>query len=46
MTEQGNSKPADVVVRGDATGFLQEVVSGNHRVRTTTSSSPWGFAHR
>jgi uncharacterized OsmC-like protein len=33
MTEQGNSKPADVVVRGDATGFLQEVVSGNHRLR-------------
>ena len=33
MTEQGDSKPADVVVRGDATGFLQEVVSGNHHLR-------------
>jgi putative redox protein len=33
MTEQGNSKPADVVVRGSATGFLQEIVSGNHRLR-------------
>ena len=62
MTEQADSKPADVVVRGDATGFLQEVVSGNHHlradepvsvggsdaapVRTTTSLSPWAFAHR
>ena len=33
MTEQGNSKPADVVVRGSATGFSQEIVSGNHRLR-------------
>ena len=32
MTEQADSKPADVVVRGDATGFLQEVVSGNHHL--------------
>ena len=32
MTEQGDSKPVDVVVRGDATGFLQEVVSGNHHL--------------
>jgi putative redox protein len=32
-SEQTDSKPADVVVRGNATGFLQEVVSGNHRLR-------------
>jgi len=32
MTEQADPKPADVVVRGDATGFLQEVVSGNHHL--------------
>ena len=33
MTEQADSKPADVVVRGNATGFLQEVVSGSHHLR-------------
>jgi len=33
MTKQADSKPADVVVRGTATGFLQEVVSGNHHLR-------------
>jgi uncharacterized OsmC-like protein len=42
MTEQGNSKPADVVVRGDATGFLQEVVSGNHRLRADEPISVGG----
>ena len=33
MTEQAYSKPAGVIVRGNATGFLQEVVSGNHHLR-------------
>ena len=28
VTNQTNTKPANVVVRGDAGGFLQEVVSG------------------
>ena len=27
------TKPADVVVRGDANGFLQEIVSGAHQLR-------------
>ena len=42
MTEQGDSKPADVVVRGDATGFLQEVVSGNHHLRADEPISVGG----
>ena len=42
MTEQGHSKPADVVVRGDATGFLQEVVSGNHHLRADEPISVGG----
>lgn len=31
--EEANPKSADVVVRGNATGFLQEVVSGKHHLR-------------
>src|SRR4030095_7281289 len=42
MTEQGDAKPADVVVRGDATGFLQEVVSGNHHLRADEPISVGG----
>ena len=42
MTEQGSSKPADVVVRGDATGFLQDVVSGNHHLRADEPISVGG----
>jgi putative redox protein len=42
MTEQSASKPADVVVRGDATGFLQEVVSGNHHLRADEPISVGG----
>ena len=42
MTEQGDSKPADVVVRGDATRFLQEVVSGNHHLRADEPISAGG----
>jgi len=42
MTEQRDSKPADVVVRGDATGFLQEVVSGQHHLRADEPISVGG----
>ena len=42
MTEQADPKPADVVVRGDATGFLQEVVSGNHHLRADEPISVGG----
>src|SRR6476620_2708685 len=31
--EGTGTKPADVVVRGDASGFLQEIVSGAHQLR-------------
>ncbi len=31
-TEEANKKPAGVIVRGNARGFLQEVVSGKHRL--------------
>src|SRR5258708_34645397 len=31
--EGSRTKPADVVVRGDASGFLQEIVSGAHQLR-------------
>ena len=42
MTEQADSKPADVVVRGNATGFLQEVVSGSHHLRADEPVSVGG----
>jgi putative redox protein len=42
MTEQTDSKPADVVVRGNAAGFLQEVVSGNHHLRADEPISVGG----
>jgi hypothetical protein len=31
--EETGTKPADVVVRGNASGFLQEIVSGAHQLR-------------
>ena len=31
--EEANRKPPDVVVRGSASGFLQEIVSGKHHLR-------------
>ena len=31
--EAGNRRPADVVVRGKATGFLQEIMAGPHPLR-------------
>ena len=33
MTTQNDNKTADVVVRGNARGFLQDVVSGKHNLR-------------
>jgi uncharacterized OsmC-like protein len=36
------SKPADVVVRGNASGFLQEVVSGKHNLRADEPVSAGG----
>jgi uncharacterized OsmC-like protein len=36
------SKPADVVVRGNASGFLQEVVSGKHDFRADEPVSAGG----
>jgi uncharacterized OsmC-like protein len=33
MITQSEKKTADVVVRGNASGFLQEVVSGKHNLR-------------
>src|SRR5438093_12353611 len=32
-TEGTGAKPPDVVVRGNASGFLQEIVSGAHQLR-------------
>jgi uncharacterized OsmC-like protein len=36
------SKPAEVVVRGNASGFLQEVVSGKHNLRADEPVSAGG----
>ena len=33
VIEGTNNKPADVIVRGNAAGFLQEVTSGKHHLR-------------
>ena len=41
-TEPKNAKPADVVVRGNASGFLQEVVSGKHHLRADEPVSAGG----
>jgi uncharacterized OsmC-like protein len=32
MTNEAEMKPADVIVRGNARGFLQEIVSGRHHL--------------
>jgi len=41
-SDQTNTKPADVVVRGNASGFLQEVVSGAHRLQADEPVSAGG----
>jgi uncharacterized OsmC-like protein len=42
MTEQADSRPADVVVHGNARGFLQEVVTGNHHLQADEPVSAGG----
>ncbi len=42
QTEEANQQSADVVVRGDANGFLQEVVSGKHHLRADEPISVGG----
>jgi putative redox protein len=41
-TDETKSKPADVVVRGNASGFFQEIVSGEHRLRADEPLSVGG----
>jgi len=40
--ERTETKPADVVIRGDANGFLQEIVSGTHQLRADEPVSVGG----
>jgi putative redox protein len=40
--EQSSYKPAEVIVRGNARGFLQEVVSGKHHLRADEPASYGG----
>jgi hypothetical protein len=40
--EGTDTKPADVVVRGNASGFLQEIVSGAHQLRADEPVSVGG----
>ena len=40
--EGSGTKPADVVVRGNASGFLQEIVSGPHQLRADEPVSVGG----
>jgi uncharacterized OsmC-like protein len=40
--ERTGTKPADVVVRGNASGFLQEIVSGAHQLRADEPVSVGG----
>ena len=42
VTNQTNTKPANVVVRGDAGGFLEEVVSRKHNLRADEPVSAGG----
>ena len=42
MTTQSDNKTPDVVVRGNAEGFLQEVVSGKHNLRADEPVSAGG----
>jgi len=41
-SDQTNTRPADVVVRGNVSGFLQEVVSGKHHLRADEPVSAGG----
>ncbi|MBX6326252.1 MAG: OsmC family protein, partial [Chthoniobacterales bacterium] len=42
MAAQPSSNPADVVVRGDARGFKQEIVAGKHRLLADEPESAGG----
>jgi uncharacterized OsmC-like protein len=42
MAKQQSSNPADVVVRGDARGFKQEIVVGKHRLLADEPESAGG----
>jgi len=42
VTKQNDNRTADVVVRGNASGFLQEVVSGKHNLRADEPVSAGG----
>lgn len=42
IIERTGTKPADVVVRGNASGFLQEIVSGGHQLRVDEPVSVGG----
>ena len=42
MTTESDNKTPDVVVRGNAEGFLQEVVSGKHNLRADEPVSAGG----
>lgn len=42
MSNSADIKPADVIVRGNARGFLQEVVSGRHHLRADEPVSAGG----
>jgi uncharacterized OsmC-like protein len=41
-SDQTNTTPADVVVRGNVSGFLQEIVSGKHHLRADEPVSAGG----
>jgi putative redox protein len=41
-TEEASKRPADVVVRGNAHGFRQEVISGKHRLSSDEPVSSGG----
>jgi uncharacterized OsmC-like protein len=41
-SDETNSKPADIVVHGNARGFLQEVLSGKHHLRADEPVSVGG----
>jgi putative redox protein len=42
ITEQTVTEPADVIVRGNASGFLQDIVSGKHQLRADEPLSVGG----
>ena len=42
MTNQADTRPADVIVRGNAREFLQEVVSGSHHLHADEPVSAGG----